>query len=135
LRRPVRHFNYCLSFTLTLWLALVTGVNADSFDPEAKVTRAHLAVMAARALGLEYPQVTGMVDTGCSVTVNGIPAAVEPSGRFVADVALAVGGNTLTIKAFDSSGSIALFDVFIRFSELNPSLLLQFHLSLVGTES
>jgi hypothetical protein len=52
----------------------------------------------------ERVAISGRVDVGTEVTVNGVPATVGRDGRFVAEVKLADGRNQLSVRATDIEG-------------------------------
>ena len=50
-------------------------------------------------------EITGVTDPGTAVTVNGVSAKVEPSGRFSAKIALKEGKNVIYVVAIDAGGN------------------------------
>ncbi|MEZ4812491.1 MAG: hypothetical protein R2883_03245 [Caldisericia bacterium] len=48
---------------------------------------------------------TGKTDPGAKVTVNGVSAKVEKSGRFSAKIALSEGNNAIYVVAVDAGGN------------------------------
>jgi len=49
--------------------------------------------------------VKGSTDPGCTVTINGEPAAVDRKGKFSKDVTLEEGDNTLVVTSVDQGGN------------------------------
>ncbi|HYA10849.1 MAG TPA: Ig-like domain-containing protein [Thermoplasmata archaeon] len=67
-------------------------------------------------------KVTGTTEPGASVSVNGVMAAVSPTGSFSVVITLSEGANTLTATAKDAAGNSASTSVFVTLDTLPPPL-------------
>jgi Glucodextranase, domain B len=75
------------------------GIGADNTPPMLSVD----AVMPF--VNTPSIEVTGTTDAGVKVTVNGVSAKVEKSGKFKAKIALKEGNNIIYIQAVDAGGN------------------------------
>ncbi|HEV8594203.1 MAG TPA: Ig-like domain-containing protein [Thermoplasmata archaeon] len=66
--------------------------------------------------------VTGTTEVGATLTVNGINAAVGPTGGFSLPLTLAEGGNTITAIARDAAGNTRTTSVGVTLDTIVPAL-------------
>lgn len=122
---------------------IVSGDNNGNFAPGKVCTRAEAAVMIRKMMRqagfitpvfqINHPadnfstnkntlEVTGQVEAGSSVTVNGRPAYIDSSGDFNLPVNLVTGKNDITVKIIDPLGHAATLTRKVTY-DLSPSSL------------
>jgi len=69
-------------------------------------------------------EVSGTTDPGASVAVNGVQAAVSPSGEFSVALPLPEGSNTITAIATNAAGNSATTSVTVTLDTVPPALTL-----------
>ncbi|MEM4728457.1 MAG: right-handed parallel beta-helix repeat-containing protein [Thermoplasmata archaeon] len=69
-------------------------------------------------------RVSGVAEPMCCVTVNGLPAEVDPEGNFEALVELGEGPQTLTVVAVDEAGNTAVETRNVTVDTVEPALMI-----------
>lgn len=90
----------------------------DSTPPSLTVTSPTVALTTAGTI-----LVAGTTDVDANVTVNGVPAAVDPNGSFNATVILAEGPNPIAVVATDPAGNEATFVTTVTRDSTPPALV------------
>ncbi|MGQ9582718.1 MAG: right-handed parallel beta-helix repeat-containing protein [Thermoplasmatota archaeon] len=117
------------SFSIELELeegtSTISVEGRDGAGNEVSVTVRVLVDLTAPALELVEPLdgfrtndrsvvVVGLTEPGARVTVNGIDAVVDASGRFSVELTLTRGRNTITAEAVDDAGNAASESATVR---------------------
>ncbi|MEM3042130.1 MAG: hypothetical protein QXD84_01110 [Thermoplasmata archaeon] len=66
--------------------------------------------------------VVGLTESGARVTVNGIEAVVDASGRFSVELTLAKGKNTISATARDDAGNERSASITVRLVDIPPPI-------------
>jgi hypothetical protein len=134
------------AFTTTLSLTeganTIVVVATDAAGNSASVTRSVTLDTAVPALTVSVPlagavigsssvTVSGTTDPGADVTVNGVQAAVSPTGAWSLEVGLAPpdGPHTITVRAVDAAGNEATLTRTVTLDTIAPTVAA----SLAGT--
>ena len=122
-------------------VSLVSGANpitivaTDSAGNAATVTRLVTRDSAAPSLAITSPadgallatnvvHVEGTAEVGSSVWVNGVWVAVDGTGGWVVDLAMADGSHTITVVAADSAGNSETITRTVNVDTIAPMLTL-----------
>ncbi len=96
----------------------IINITLDTNAPYLSVTAPHDGLVT----NIPSVVVSGDVEVGSILRINGVPSSVNPDGTFSEIVPLSVGVNAVTVDAADLAGNTAVVPLHVRYDPFPPSL-------------
>lgn len=100
------------------WRAVSVTVTLDSISPYLVIDSPSGGITNSPVV-----MVSGQTEIGASISINGTPVSVDPSGAFSRQVTLPDGTHTFVIVAMDAAGNFAAKSAWITVDTKAPALL------------
>jgi hypothetical protein len=96
-------------------------VKLDTFEPVLVVTGPAGGIIT----NMDFVSVTGIVETGATLTVGGTQVVPDESGTFSYDYSLAPGENSIEIMATDAATNVNMVTIVLEQDQIAPNLDIQ----------